>query len=835
MQIARWVLCLVGIDCLAAGLTLVDNGHSPYKIVLSTQASPSERRAAEELQRFLKEISGCTLPIVSDERPGRGPMVLVGRSRSLDRLRVRIPWDELGPEGSVILTHGPHLIIAGGRQRGTMYGVYIFLEKLGCRWFTPEVSRIPKQQTIRLPALHEIHKPSFEYREPFFTEAFDRDWAARNRVNGHFARLDESTGGKIQYYPFVHTFYQLLPPEQYFRDHPEYYSLIAGKRRAERAQLCLTNPEVLQLATQKVLEWIRTHPEATIFSVSQNDWTGWCECDRCRAVEEEEGGAHSGPLLRFVNAIAEEVEKHYPDKLIDTLAYWYTEAPPARVRPRRNVRIRLCPIGACQAHPYERCDRNAYFMARLRAWAKITNQLYVWHYNTNFAHYLMPFPDFDELIEDIPMYHRHGVVGLFLEGAYPPGGGGEMAELRSYVMARLLWDVRSDGRQAMREFLDAVYGNVAPLIGEYLELLHRQVRMPPEGRGHHLWIFQHPSAPYLEREFLGQARQLLERAEREAADPVVQDRVRKVKLSIDYVELVRSMAFEIRDGWYGMPEPDRIAERFRKFLDEVRRFGIQQLHEGRSLESDEKELEQRLQQYGVVTLENDVLKVELVPALNARIVQLRYKPSNSELLYQPDPGERGYPNTGGIVVQVHPDYQASACAVQWQVLSASSQLVRLVGSLANGLRLYRVVRLRGDRLELENRLENGTSAPVVAALQVRASYGAGRPEDARLAIAYPARDGRRVDRTLFEPGLETSGAETLTGGQMPAGLWKTFHRAGGVQLVNSFRASDVEQVRLEWSVRGDNRVSLVLWSPEVELVPGSAVEMTTEYWAQSSP
>ncbi len=127
--------------------------------------------------------------------------------------------------------------------------------------------------------------------------------------------------------------------------------MIDGKRREERSQLCLTNPDVLRLGVEAVERWIQQHPEATIFSVSQNDWTGWCECDKCRRVEEEEGGVHSGPLLRYVNALAAEVEKKHPDKLIDTLAYWYTEEPPAKARPRRNVRIRLCPIGACEAHP----------------------------------------------------------------------------------------------------------------------------------------------------------------------------------------------------------------------------------------------------------------------------------------------------------------------------------------------------------------------------------------------------------------------------------------------------------------------------------------------------
>ncbi len=828
------LLLAIALTLTAApsGLTLVEKGRSRYTIVLARDASPSERRAAEELQRFLAEIAGARLPIASDEARTRGPLILLGRSRALERLGVRIPFDTLGPEGFVLKTAGRHLVIAGGRQRGTMYGVYAFLEKLGCRWFTAEVSRIPKLATIRIPPLDELQKPAFEYREPFFTEAFDKDWAARNRTNGHFAKLDESTGGNVRYYPFVHSFYELLPPKKYFAEHPEYYSLIAGRRRAERGQLCLTNPDVVRIATQTVLRWIREHPEATIFSVSQNDWTGWCECDNCRRVEQEEGGAHSGPLLRFVNAVAEEVEKHHPDKLIDTLAYWYTETPPARVRPRRNVRIRLCPIGACQAHPYEQCDRNAYFIKNLKAWSAITNQLYIWHYNTNFAHYLMPFPDFDELAADIPMYHRHGVVGLFMQGAYPPGGGGEMAELRSYVMARLLWDVKADVKQAIREFLEGVYGDAAPLIGEYLELLHRQVRMPPEGRGHHIWIYQPPGAPYLDDAFLKQARALLEQAEARARDEAIRRRVRKVRLSLDYVELIRAMTFELRDGWYAMPNPDQMKQRFADFLSVVRSYGIQQLHEGRSLEFDEKELAARLNRHGVVTLDNGVLRLEVVPDLNGRVVRLIHKASGQDVLRRPDPGEPGYPNVGGLSVSLRPDYQARALSLTWKVVNASPGRVTLAGAGPEGLTLRRLIRLEGAEVRTETEVENGGSKPAQVALEARVEFSPGRIEDPRIAVSYRTQDGHAVDRTLFEPGLETSGAEFLDGPAQPQSVWRAFHRAGGPALLNRFSADQVRRCRLEWTVRGENRITLALWSEEKQLKPGETLKLEAGYLVQ---
>src|SRR5260370_40710509 len=117
--------------------------------------------------------------------------------------------------------------------------------------------------------LDDTEKPLLEYGEPFFTEAADKDWSARNKANGQSSRLDESTGGKVQYYPFVHSFLQLIPPQKYFKDHPEYFSLIDGKRREERSQLCLTNPDVLRLGGGAVERWNQQHTEARIFFVME--------------------------------------------------------------------------------------------------------------------------------------------------------------------------------------------------------------------------------------------------------------------------------------------------------------------------------------------------------------------------------------------------------------------------------------------------------------------------------------------------------------------------------------------------------------------------------------
>jgi hypothetical protein len=784
-----------------------------------------------ELQEFLEQMSGCRLPIVTDAERPQGDLVLVGRSRMISKLGLEIPFQTLGPEGFVLKTAGNHLVIAGGRRRGAMYGVYSFLEKLGCRWYTSDLTVIPKNPTVTVDPLDEMQKPAFEYREPYFTEALDKDWAARNKLNGSFMDLDESTGGKVEYYPFVHTAYLILPPVKYFADHPEYYALVGGRRRGERAQLCLTNPAVLRLTIQTVLKWIAEHPDASIYSVSQNDCEGWCECDNCRRVEEEEGGAHSGPILRFVNAVAAQVAKKHPDKLIDTLAYWYSEAPPLKVRPRPNVRIRLCPIGTCEAHPYEKCQYDAYFLKHLQGWSKTTNQLYIWHYVTNFSHYLMPFPNFDELAADIPMYQKHGVAGLFLEGDNAEGGGGENAELRCYVMARLLWDTSVDVNGVIQEFMTAYYGKAARAMQAYFDLLRRQVRLAPQGKGHHLWIYTNPGAPYLSEDFPAEAMKLFREAEAAADDSTTQARVRKARLSIDYVSLMQAKAFRVHEGWYGPNNLEQLKEDFRIFINGVRSSGITELHEGIKLAEDEEEFSMRVKPYSVATLENAALRVEVVPELSGRTIQILDKKTGKDVLRRPDPGERAYPDVGGVSLLAFSDYlDAQPYEGHWELDSQNGPAeLLLTANFPAGLKARRSLRLQKDDpvLYTETTVENAGDSALDVVLQSRCSVG---PESMdRVVLSFPRQDGKTVERRLLQPGQEPKGSLAYEGPERPDGEWALSDAARGQILVSRFLKDQVPRCFVEWTGKAKSATTLGLWSAKRTLKPGEALKLEVDY------
>ncbi len=321
-----------------AFLLLADAGRTTYTIRVHRDAAAPERHAAEELARFLRQISGATFPVqtVEGPSPDSGPSLCVGPGAS-QAIITPAEITRLGPEGYILRGKGTSLAIAGGQPRGTLYGVYSFLEDhLDCRWFTPRVARIPTKERLKVRSPDRTSVPRLEYRATDYPDSRDADWAVRNKINGTQARLDGRRGGKVAYGPFVHTFDSILNPKDHFRRHPKYFSEVNGRRLGERTQLCLSNPEVLRIATETVRRWMREQPEATIFSVSQNDWYNYCTCPDCARIAAEEG-SQIGPYLRFVNAIADAVREEFPGKAIDTLAYQFTRQPPAKTTPRPNV------------------------------------------------------------------------------------------------------------------------------------------------------------------------------------------------------------------------------------------------------------------------------------------------------------------------------------------------------------------------------------------------------------------------------------------------------------------------------------------------------------------
>jgi hypothetical protein len=564
-------------SCNSGNLTLIENTQSDYVIYVSSDAIASEKYAARKLQQTLMQMGQYVIPITS-VKPSTTKVIYVGTLGLPEGFLADIDISDFGKEEYVIRTKDDALIIAGGQPRGTLYGVLGFLsDQLGCRWYTNDVVKIPQLKNITIQATDVREKPVFEYREAWYKEAYDTEWAVHNRLNPTIVPIPDSLGGSYIMKPFVHTFYQLVSPEKYMNSHPEYFSLVDGKRLLDKhkGQLCLTNPEVVKIAIQTVFRWIKETPNAEIFSIDQNDGYLWCECDACAALDEAEG-SHSGTVLNFVNQIADTVAKVYPEVKLQTLAYAYTEIPPKTIVPRENVTIRMCHYNYCNAHAIDGCDNHIPFLERMAGWEKITDRITIWDYYTDFAHYFIPYPNFDAVINNPKYYADHKSIGLFAQGNnVSEQGGGEFSALRAWVFAQLMWNPHQNGHDLIEEFVVNVYGSAAPYIQQYITLMHDQVTQDSS----HFSIYDDPATmDFLTPEIVNEAELLFTEAERLASnDPELLSRVELAHLPILYAQL-----YFYSVGGNGFLQKEKLENTISKFEHIIDEHQIKVLAEART-------------------------------------------------------------------------------------------------------------------------------------------------------------------------------------------------------------------------------------------------------------
>ena len=454
-------------------------------IVVQSNSHTAIKYAADELSLYIQKIiPACNVNICENAEYLQSPKIF---------LEVLSPLVYNGvsyknPSSAFhIYEKDGNLYIIGCSEGSLIYAAYEFLENIGCRFFSPDTEKIPVLDSIEIESGFDTFESSpFEYRDIYWSCAFDTAWSLKARLNGACKNgrgmgrnLPESLGGGLNYAGpyFVHSFSMLVPPSEYFDTHPEYFSEIDGVRTAKHlySQLCMTNKDVISISAKKACEWLRENPDRKMVSVSQNDSfviDSYCQCDECKKIIEREG-APSGALIHFVNEVAKEIEKEFPDAIVDTLAYQYSVKPPKYIRPHKNVCIRLC-TGGCNSHTIESCEMNAHIKEAFEMWSRICQKLYVWDYTTNFGQYLTPYPNLTIIPQNIKFFKDHSVKGLFMQGQYDGGRNGEFGELRSYIISRLLWNPNADFRSDAMQFISEYYGGAAPYVADYLKFIHEK-------------------------------------------------------------------------------------------------------------------------------------------------------------------------------------------------------------------------------------------------------------------------------------------------------------------------------------------------------------------------
>jgi len=481
MIISLYVLMVCSVSAaVPSGVNLAKLVN--WDIVIAGDASPSVIYAAEEFQSHFAQASNISLPIVHQPDPAASGQyhIFIGSSPGFHTSNVGFSTDELDEEDFRIIVRDDNIAIAGSPQvgaRGTLYGVYTFLEDyVGVRFLTVDHTFVPAIGTrCIIGPLDRFYHPPLRFRWSYYGET-NRNPAFATRLRGNTVTDDPKLGGKTGLNLISHSFFHYIPSQKYGKEHPEYFALVDGERKLEMGgggpELCLTNPDVLHIVTDTILDALKKYPDMENVSVSQNDNNKYCRCPQCAAIDEREG-TPMGSILTFVNAVAEEVGKEYPDVMIGTLSYWYSRKPPKTIKPRPNVQIQLCSIECCVLHPINdpNCEKNVQFCQDLANWGKMCNKISIWNYNTNFSNYLLPCPNLRVIEPNIRYFVANNAMGIFMQAA-GNALGAELSDLRNYVIANLLWDPTRSGQKLIDEFLDLHYGRSAGPIRRFINLTH---------------------------------------------------------------------------------------------------------------------------------------------------------------------------------------------------------------------------------------------------------------------------------------------------------------------------------------------------------------------------
>jgi len=459
-------------DPAAPRITLAEDGVSGYVIVAGKDACFAERTAAAELAKYLKMISGADIRVTTDETAPAAKEIVIGKTNREDGGAYTVDRNFLGDDGFVIKVAGEKLVIAGGEKRGTLYGVYTFLEEfLGCRWYSKQFEIVPAVNPVTVKRATDVtQKPFFTLRDCYWDCAQDSVYRAKVKLNS--IQFDSPVKPMEPYIDVIegvgYSFEGIINGQEYFEEHPEYFYLDATGSR-NPGQLCLTNPDVKRILKETICGNIPNHPEKELFTLYTNDSADVCQCDACTAVNSAEGTC-VGTLMRVVGDIASEVEVLRPDATFRTLIWGNALTPPALTPIPDNVSVQLCSIGCNMAKPYE--SDSPLFCEYVRNWAAAGCELNVWDYSTNFTNYSMPCPNIANIDDNIRLMAANNITGYFMQGnAY--GNSGEFGELRSYLTAKLLWDPSCDIEAIKTEFLRAYYGAGYRNIQAYIDFIGR--------------------------------------------------------------------------------------------------------------------------------------------------------------------------------------------------------------------------------------------------------------------------------------------------------------------------------------------------------------------------
>lgn len=427
----------------------------------------ADKVAADELAQFIQRMSGAQIPVsvvAEGKSPAEGEPAIILGAPAL-KMGLKPPPSTPSRDGYAIQSRGNHLLMAGESTASTRFAVTHFLESLGCRWYMANKwgEVIPSRKTIPLDGLDVNEKPDFLYRNV---------WA----FNGPRWRM----GGMDL--PNRHD-WQHVPAAKYFAEHPEYFALRNGERRAG-GWVCTTNPGVIRIFADAYIAKARQGVGAD--TISPPDGRGYCQCDACRAVDvpdyiEPSSGTvcMSDRYVSFFDAVGRLVARDAPGFILSFYAYADYTMPPKRIdHASDNLCAWISTIRFCRLHGVDDagCESRVRYRAAVEGWARLTRTA-CYDYNYNLAEVVVPISKISYVRSNIPFLKKTGCVGVNMEAMFAWNLYGP----HTYLTSKLLWKADADADAILDDYYRGLFGPAAAHVKSYWERIDRACR---ESRNH---------------------------------------------------------------------------------------------------------------------------------------------------------------------------------------------------------------------------------------------------------------------------------------------------------------------------------------------------------------
>ncbi|GMU54095.1 MAG: hypothetical protein AMXMBFR33_32410 [Candidatus Xenobia bacterium] len=563
------------------GLVLTEDGQPRATIVLAAAPSEKARLAAQELQTYVRKISGATLPVTTDDQPLSGNLVLVGPSRLADSVEIPSGLSNARrEEGFVIVCTAARLLLAGndlGPYHGTEYAVYDLLRELGVRWFMPGEfgEYVPRKGTLIIPPMRLRETPDFVMRnwwwhmKPELVEP-ERRWKLRNKMNPDLMFMTPVDGSVRK----------ILPEKLYFQEHPEYFAMRQdGSRNPHLPNL--THPRAVEIAAGIIQDYFRQNPQANSYGFAPDDGLP-------RDYGPETMKLNSGLIdpigevstteewFSFVTRVEARVREQFPDVYIATNGYATRNLPPRNVPLDDHLVVMFASIWSCTLHAFDdpHCWQKVLQGQLLQRWCQLCPNVWVYGYNHQMlVSALTPLPETTKLRRDFPLLKKWGVLGFLDESRNIWAESGIASR---YLRACLEWDAEADAEALLRDFYSHWYGQAGPDLRAFYDALEDAIATSPM-HGHEDRVLPELYTPALLARLAGH----LEQAERLADSERSRLHVRADRLIYEHLRAYVAMeaADDAGDFARAALQADRMLE-LRKALHAIDPYFIWPDEEG---------------------------------------------------------------------------------------------------------------------------------------------------------------------------------------------------------------------------------------------------------------